>query len=240
VPSGEVTNGPLLLDFARKKRRMIVSTGMSSLGDIENCLSVLAFGLINKKGVEPGVNQFRAAYFSADGQRMLQEYVSLLHCTTEYPAPFDDINLAAMDSMRSAFGLPVGYSDHSTGIEVSVAAVARGAMIIEKHFTLDRAMEGPDHKASLEPQELSLLVSSVRNIERAIGDGLKGPRPSEIKNIVIARKSLVAKTAIKKGEIITADMLIIKRPGSGQSPMNYWNFVGSVALKEYRADEVIV
>jgi len=163
----------------------------------------------------------------------------LLHCTTEYPTPMIDINLKAMDTLSSAFGLPVGYSDHSSGIIVPIAAVAKGAIVIEKHFTLDKTMPGPDHKASLEPNELSAMVKAIRATEIALGDGLKGPRPSELKNKPIARKSLVAGAHIKQGDIFDEDNLVVMRPGTGLSPNHYWNFIGEPAQKEYRAGELI-
>ncbi len=239
LPSGELTNAPLVLAYARTGRDLIISTGMASLAEIEACLGVVAFGLTAPVDAAPSRDQFQAAYFSRAGQQALKERVSLLHCTTEYPAPMEDINLRAMDTLREAFHLPTGYSDHSQGIEVSIAAVARGAGVIEKHFTLDQDMPGPDHRASLEPRELAELVRAVRNVEAALGDGLKGPRPSEIKNMAIARKSLVATTDIKAGQVITPGMLAIKRPGTGLSPMCYWDVLGTPARRDYRADELI-
>lgn len=238
IPSGEITNGPLILKIARTGKRVILSTGMSTLGDIETALGVLAFGYTNPQD-KPSSEAFQAAYFSPEGRKALEDKVTLLHCTTEYPAPFNDVNLKAMDTLRQAFNLPVGLSDHTEGIAVPIAAVARGAVMIEKHFTLDRNLPGPDHKASLEPDELGLMVKSIRQVEEALGSSYKGPAPSEVKNRLIARKSLVALTSLKKGDLLTETNLGIKRPGFGISPMLYWDYLGQRATKDYQADEMI-
>ena len=176
---------------------------------------------------------------SFEGRRLLKEKVTLLHCTTEYPVPFRDINLRAMDELRVRFGVSVGLSDHSVGIAAPVAAVARGAVMIEKHFTLDKTLPGPDHAASLEPDELKAMVRSIREIEEAMGSGIKSPAPSELKNIPVARKSLVAARPIRKGEPFTEENLTVKRPGTGMSPMLYWEMFGKPAPREYQEDEVI-
>lgn len=239
IPSGEITNGPLLLHIARTGRPVILSTGMSTLGEVETALGVLAFGYTCPHD-EPSLDAFQSAYASAEGQQALRKKVTLLHCTTEYPAPFEDVNLRAMDTLRTAFGLPVGYSDHTPGIAVPIAAVARGAVVIEKHVTLDRNLPGPDHKASLEPDELKQMVQSIRQVEQALGSGLKIPFPSEIKNISVARRSLVAACPIKKGERFTGENVIAKRPGNGVSPMLFWDYVGRrQAVKDYLPDEQI-
>lgn len=238
IPSGEITNGPLLLKFAQTNKPLILSTGMSTLDEVETALGVLAFGFINS-GEKPAMGAFREAFLSNEGQTYLKEKVILLHCTTEYPAPFYEVNLKAMDTLRDKFALPVGYSDHTMGIAVPIAAVARGAVIIEKHFTLDRNLPGPDHKASLEPNELKQMISSIRQIELALGDGIKQPTASELKNIAVARKSLVAAKEIKQGELFTAANLGVKRPGTGRSPLEYWDLLGKTANGEYKADEVI-
>ncbi|NQX61920.1 N-acetylneuraminate synthase [Paenibacillus qinlingensis] len=238
IPSGEITNGPLLLNVAKAGRKVILSTGMCTLGDIETALGVLAFGYINSKE-EPSIKHFYESYYSVSGQAALREKVVLLHCTTEYPTPYKDVNLKVMDSMKQSFGLEVGYSDHTLGIEVSIAAAARGAAIIEKHITLDKNLEGPDHQASIDPDELITLVSSIRNIEVALGHSVKLPAASEIKNIEIARKSLVAATEIRLGEVYSVENLTMKRPGTGISPLQYWDFIGKVATRSYGADEVI-
>ncbi len=239
IPSGEITNAPLVLEHARAGCNLIVSTGMATLSDIEAVLGVIAFGLTASSGDAPCREAFSRAYYSDTGQKALKEKVMLLHCTTEYPAPPVDINLAAMDTMRQAFCLPIGYSDHSEGIAIPLAAVARGATLIEKHFTLDKTLEGPDHKASLEPVELKLMIESIRVVEESIGDGVKGPRPSELKNISVARKSLVAAEDIPAGTIFSEDNLTVKRPGSGISPMDYWSVLGKVSPAELSQGEVL-
>jgi N-acetylneuraminate synthase len=239
IPSGDITCAPLLLQAARLRRPLIVSSGMSTLGDVEQALGVMAFGLTRDD--EPrGRADFDEAYANDEGRTALRQFVTLLHCVTQYPAPPASVNLRALDTMASAFGLPVGYSDHTTGIEVSLAAVARGATVIEKHFTLDRSLPGPDHAASLEPGELRRLVASIRNIECALGSPVKHPAPAEAANRGVARRSLVAACPIRCGEIITADMLAAKRPGTGLSPMALWDLVGRPATRDYGIDEAIV
>lgn len=237
IPSGEITNAPLLLKIAQTGKSVILSTGMSTLGEIEDALGVLAFGYLGNSG--PSVAAFRAAYCSAQGQALLLNKVTLLHCTTEYPAPFIDVNLKVMDTLKSAFGLPIGYSDHTEGIAVPIAAVARGAVVIEKHFTLDRALPGPDHKASLEPSELRQMVHSIRDVEQALGVGTKHPTPSELKNLLVARKSLVAACTIRSGESFTAENLAVKRPGNGLSPMQQWDLLGRKTSKDFAVDEPV-
>jgi N-acetylneuraminate synthase len=235
VSSGDITNAPFLLDIARAAQRAILSTGMSTLAEIEAALGVLAFGFI-EPSANPVRNAFEEAYSSDAGQRALRDRVVLLHCTTEYPAPISEVNLRAMDTMSTAFGLPIGYSDHTEGLHVSVAAVARGATLIEKHFTLDRGLPGPDHKASLEPSELNAMVSAIRDLEQALGDGIKRPTASELKNRAIARKSLVIEREVVPGEKL---VLSCKRPGTGLSPFEYWRMADRVATRNYAADEVL-
>lgn len=237
IPSGDITNAPLLLKIAQTGKPVILSTGMSTLGEIEDALGVLAFGYLGNS--EPSIAAFRAAYCSAQGQMCLLNKVTLLHCTTEYPAPIIDVNLKVMDTLKNAFALPVGYSDHTEGIAVPIAAVARGAVVIEKHFTLDRTLPGPDHKASLEPTELSQMVRSIRDVEQALGVGTKHPTPSELKNTAVARKSLVAARTIEAGELFTAENIAIKRPGNGLSPMQYWELLDRMATRFISADEEI-
>ena len=239
IPSGELTNAPLVLQHAQTGADLIVSTGMATLAEVETALGVIAFGYLSKSDIVPSQDAFQTAYFSEEGQKLLQEKVTVLHCTTEYPAPMLDINLKAMDTLATAFNLAVGYSDHSAGIEIPIAAVARGAVLIEKHFTLDKNMEGPDHKASLEPSELKSMVTAIRNVELAIGNGVKGPRPSEIKNKDIARKSLVAAKNIAEGELFTTENLEIKRPGNGLSPYCYWDLLGTTSTVSYAEGELI-
>lgn len=240
IPSGEITNAPLVLQHARTGCDIIVSTGMASLSEIERVLGVIAFGYTVPNDVEPSLDAFESAYYSHEGQEALRKKVVLLHCTTEYPAPFEEINLKAMDTLYSAFNLPVGYSDHSKGISVPIAAVARGATIVEKHFTLDKNMEGPDHKASLDPIELKQMVTAIREIEQSLGNGLKGPMPSEIKNKRIARKSLVANGTIKIGDVFTSENIDVKRPGTGISPDNYWDILGRASTRNYSDGEAII
>lgn len=238
IPSGEITNAPLLLEIARLARPVILSTGMSTLGEIEEALGVLAFGYLNST-TQPSRGAFRQAYVSDEGQALLRGKASLLHCTTEYPAPYAETNLAAMDTLRHAFGLPVGFSDHTEGIAVALAAVARGAIIIEKHFTLDRTLPGPDHRASLVPAELATMVAGIRQVEAAIGDGLKRPSASELKNAPVARRSLVAARGIKAGEMFSEGNLTAKRPGNGVSPMDFWAWQGRKACRDFEEDEPV-
>ena len=190
-----------------------MSTGMSELSEVADAIKVLK---------ENGAGE-----------------ITILHCTTEYPAPYEDVNLKAIDTMKETFGLPVGYSDHTKGLEIPVAAVARGACVIEKHFTLDRNMEGPDHKASIEPDELKQMVDMIRHVEVAIGDGIKKVSPSELKNQDIARKSIIAKTAIKAGDVFTEENITTKRPGSGINPMKWFDLLGKTAKHDYQEDYLI-
>lgn len=238
IPSGEITNAPLLLAAAGGGADIILSTGMSDLDDVRRALGVLAFGYLGGGG-KPGADSFAAAFADTQGRAMLAKKVTLLHCTTEYPAPYEDVNLRAMDTLREAFGLPVGLSDHSPGINVAIAAAARGAVMIEKHFTLDRSLPGPDHKASLEPGELKAMVEGIRQVERALGDGRKIPAPSEIKNMAAVRKCLVARRAIRAGEAFSEDNLAVKRAGGGIAPDRYWDWLGRAATRAYAEDEAI-
>lgn len=238
LPSGEITNAPLLLKAAKTGKPIILSTGMSTLGEIEMALGVLAFGYACNDA-EPSLKAFREAYCSAIGRMMLSEKIILLHCTTEYPAPFSDVNLRAMDTLRNSFGLPVGFSDHTSGIAIAIAAVALGAIVIEKHFTLDRNLPGPDHKASLEPQELKGMVKAIRDVEIALGTFRKAPAPSELKNISVVRKSLVAAKYIRKGECFKEENLTVKRPGNGMSPNLYWDMLGRISDRDYLPDELV-
>lgn len=237
--SGDLTNAPLLLAIARSAKPLILSTGMATLSEVEEALGVLAFGYASPADATPSIAEFRSAYESGAGQQALRNNVALLHCTTEYPTPAGDVNLRAMDTLRLAFGLEVGYSDHTQGTAISLAAVARGATIIEKHFTLDRNLPGPDHKASLEPEELADMVADVRRVEMSLGDGIKRPAESEQPNRIVARKSLVAALPIQAGERFSAENIDIKRPGDGIAPVRYWEFLGRQSLRPYAADEVI-
>lgn len=215
VPSGEITNVPYLQKIGSFNEEIIFSTGMSTLGDIENALAIL---------IDAGTQK---------------ENITVLHCNTEYPTPMHDVNLKAMLTIKHAFGVNVGYSDHTLGIEVSVAAVAMGARVIEKHFTTSNLLEGPDHKASLEPDELKSLVSSIRNIEKAIGTGIKLPTQSEKKNINIARKSIHLGKDIKKGKVLEFDDLVVKRPGNGIDPKFISEIVGCIAKEDLREDTLL-
>jgi len=200
---------------------------------------VLAHGFLRGRRGAPSRREFLQAFSDPKGQALLRRRVTLLHCTTEYPAPFADVNLRAMKTLSKAFGLPVGYSDHTPGIAIPIAAAARGAILLEKHFTLDRGLPGPDHKASLEPMELSAMVAAVRQVESALGSKRKVPAPSELKNIPIARRSLVAAKRIAKGARFTSSNLDAKRPGGGISPMRYWEWLGRRAERAYAPDEPI-
>ena len=226
----------MLLQAARLHQQLIVSTGMSTLTDIEQALGVIAFGL-TRDGVPASRADCEAAYFSAEGREALAHHVTLLHCVTQYPAPPEAVNLRAMDTMAAAFGLPVGYSDHTAGIEIAIAAVARGASVIEKHFTLDRALPGPDHAASLEPDELAQMVRGIRAVELALGQPAKQPALAETGNRNVARRSVVAGRPIARGERLDLDMLACKRPGDGLSPMDIWALQGKVAMRDYAPDE---
>jgi len=215
IPSGEITNIPYLKAIGVLNKKVILSTGMSNLSDIEYALETL---------ISAGTKK---------------ENITILHANTMYPTPMNDVNLKAMNTIKEAFKVNVGYSDHTLGIEIPTAAVALGANVIEKHFTLDKNMEGPDHKASLEPDELKAMVKAIRNIEMALGDGVKKASSSEIPNIKIARKSLVAKKDIKKGEAFSEMNLTIKRPGNGISPKRYYEYIGKISTKDYKEDELI-
>jgi N-acetylneuraminate synthase len=238
IGSGEITNGPLLLDASRSGRKIILSTGMSSIDEISECLSLLAFGYV-AGDQKPCKHAFKEAFSSSEGRKALQQKITLLHCTSEYPAPLSEVNLRAMSKLHSYFCLPVGYSDHTQGIEVGFAAVALGASIIEKHFTLDKSRAGPDHKASLEPKELQDLVSGIRKVEVALGNPKKMPTPSELKNRPVVRKSLVASRDIKKGERFNEENIEAKRPGTGVSPMQYWTWFERTADRDYKKNELI-
>ena len=215
IPSGEITNLPYLRKIGKLKSKIVLSTGMSNLSDIEQAIQVF-----EKAGT-------------------MRNNITVLHCNSEYPTPFQDVNLNAMNTIKEAFKVSVGYSDHTLGIEIPIAAVAIGASVIEKHFTLDKTLKGPDHKASLEPEELKLMVKSIRNIEKALGTGIKKLSKSEEKNISIVRKSIVAAQNIKKGEIFTSKNITVKRPGKGISPMLWDTVIGNKATKNYKIDDKI-
>jgi len=238
IASGEITNAPLLLEAARGGTAIILSTGMSSQDEVEEALGVLAYGYL-EPARRPGRDSFQQAFASLEGKAALADRVTLLHCTTEYPAPIEDANLRAIETLRQAFNLPVGLSDHTPGVLASVAAVALGATVIEKHITLDRNAPGPDHAASLDPLGFAELVESIRATEAALGDGVKEPRPSEMGNRAVARKALRARSAIVKGQSFTADNLAALRPGDGLSPMDWWERLGRPATRAYAPGEAI-
>jgi len=215
IPSGEITNLPLLRYMTRLGKPVLLSTGMATLGEVEAAIQVI------------------------EAAGTPRHFITLLHCTTEYPTPMEDVNLRAMIAMKQTFGVEVGYSDHTPGIEVAIAAAAMGAAVIEKHFTLDKNLHGPDHKASLEPHEFKAMVQAIRNIEFALGDGIKRPSLSELKNRPIARKSIVASQNIKAGELFSEDNLAAKRPGTGISPMCWDEIIGKIARRNFAVDELI-
>jgi N,N'-diacetyllegionaminate synthase len=215
IPSGEITNLPYLIKVAKLKLPIVMSTGMANMQEVKEALAVLIAHGINK------------------------EDVTILHCNTEYPTPMKDVNLLAMKTIEKELGVEIGYSDHTLGIEIPIAAVTLGATVIEKHFTIDKTMEGPDHKASLEPNELKAMVAGIRAIELAMGNGIKTPSESEQKNIKVARKSLVALTDIKEGEVFNESNITVKRPGTGISPMKWNEVLGSRASRNYKADELL-
>jgi N-acetylneuraminate synthase len=238
VGSGDLTNGPLLLTFARSGLPIIVSTGMATLGDIESALAVIAFGVTVPSG-QPTRADLAQAYERALRSGSLKDRVTLLHCTSSYPAQPEDVHLTAMSTMGQAFGLPVGYSDHTVGIAVGLAAAARGASILEKHFTLDRQAAGPDHAASLEPGGLRDLVDGVHAINAALGVPTKFPTSAERDTMIAARRSIVASRPIRRGEIFDTTNLHMLRPGSGRTPLDIWELLGRSASRNYATNELI-
>ena len=238
LPSGEITNAPLLFETARLGQQIVLSTGMSTLSDIEDALGFLALGYLAPDAA-PSLETARDAYTWPEARSVLAANVTLLHCTTEYPAPFADVNLRVLGTLRAAFGLRVGFSDHTPGLAAPVAAVALGAQVVEKHLTLDKSLPGPDHQASLEPAEFAALVTVVRQVEQALGSPVKLPAVSEKPNRAVARKSLVAAQPIRAGEAFTAANLTLKRPGTGVSPLHFYDYLGRAAERDFAADEVI-
>lgn len=234
--SGELTNGPILLAAGRSDMQILLSTGMGSLAEVEEALGVIAFGL-TRRGTPTGRADFSEVLLEPTSWAVLRDRVTLLHCTTDYPAAVEDTNLRAIDTMRAAFGLPVGYSDHTKGNSMSLAAVARGATMIEKHFTLDRTMAGPDHAASVEPKELAQLVREIRAVEAALGTGIKQPSPAEVLNRPIVRKSVVAARNIPKGHLLTVDDLATKRAGGALSAIMLWDLVGRTTITDFETDQ---
>jgi len=239
IASSDLVTAPLLLAAARANLPVILSTGMARMEEIETALGIMAFGYTAAETAQPGREAFKRAYAATAGQAALKAHITLLHCTSEYPSTAEDANLRAMETMHKAFGLPVGLSDHTPGTTVAIAAVALGACVIEKHLTLDKSLPGPDHGASLDPMEFAELVKAIRMVETALGDGDKRPRPSEMKNKSVARKSLVAMSPIAKGEILTSTNLGTLRPGSGISALNYFDWLGRPATRNYAIGDVI-
>lgn len=238
VSSGDLTNAPLLLEIARRGVEVLLSTGMSTLGEIEQALGVLAFGYASPDAT-PSRAAFAEAWRSAAGRELLRRRVTLLHCTTEYPAPCGEVNLRCLATLRSAFELPVGFSDHTEGIAVALGAAALGACVIEKHLTLDRALPGPDHRASLEPGPFGEMVAGIRQIESALGSAIKAPTEHELRNRPVARKSLAVVRPIRAGEPFTEENLGTRRPGSGLEPMAYWEWLGKTAARDHKEEEFL-
>lgn len=236
IPSGEITNHPLVYAHAKSGLDIIVSTGMATIGEIEQALMVVAGGYLEQQG-ESVSFQWEQAYANEKAQAMLQEKVTVLHCVSEYPAPADALNLNAIKRIKKMFGLSAGYSDHSLGIWAPISAVTLGATVIEKHFTLDKTLPGPDHQASLDPQELKQMVEGIRNVEVALGNGVKRPVAAEVVNREPIRKSLVVAAPLKKGEVITEEHLAVKRPEKGMSPSRYWEVLGQEASRDYQAGD---
>tara|TARA_B100000446_G_scaffold46105_3_gene42197 strand:- start:38842 stop:39921 length:1080 start_codon:yes stop_codon:yes gene_type:complete len=239
IPSGELTNGPLLLAFARSGCDLILSTGMANSDEVERALALIGWGMTIPTRLPSGEQEFREAWHDELVRERLCDKITVLHCTSQYPAPPETVNLRAMNTLSQQFGLPVGYSDHTAGISIPVAAAAKGAVVIEKHFTLDRNMTGPDHRASLEPMELTQMVAGVRSVELALGDGVKAPHNCEKNTADVARRSLVAAESISAGKVFTHQNVVARRPGTGVSPMRYWDLIGTVAKRDYLAGELL-
>ncbi|MGQ7274403.1 N-acetylneuraminate synthase [Marinobacter sp. V034] len=237
VPSGEITNGPLLLAFAQTGKELIISTGMATLSEVEQALAIVAYGYAHD-GEPESMEQVWHFWSTPDAHVCLNSRVSLLHCTSQYPTPMKEVNLSAIGTLKNAFGLPVGYSDHTQGLVIPIAAVALGASVIEKHFTLDRTLPGPDHKASLEPGELTELVSNVRDIELAMGSGVKKPQPSEWDTRQAARQQVIFSEPVERGTRIKRRSLTTARCGRGLTPVSLWGMVGKAAPESYQKGDV--
>ncbi len=239
IGSGELTNAPFLLEVARCAKQVILSTGMSTIAEVLSALGVIAFGMTNDQTSNPSLTACEKALASDAGREVIRQRVTLLHCTTDYPTSPTDINLRAMHTLREKFGCQVGLSDHSVGTHVAVGAVAMGATVIEKHLTTSRNLTGPDHKASLEPEEFKTLVANIRDIEVAFGSAEKNPTANEMKNQQVARRSIVASKPIKLGETFTTENIVVKRPGTGQSPFKYWDLLGTKSTRDIAENEMI-
>ncbi len=238
IASGEITNPLLLLNAGKSQKPVILSTGMSTLKDIQTALEILVFGYLNN-GDEPSYENFTKAFCTAEGQDLLKEKVTILHCTTNYPAPYDELNLNVIETMQKAFRVDVGYSDHSKGFLASCIAVSKGATIVEKHFTLDNDLPGPDHKASLNPQDLKDLVINIKKTEEMLGRSEKIPSHGELETAALVRRSIVAGGDISEGEVFTEENLKLKRPGTGLGPENYFDLIGKESKKTYKLDDFI-
>ena len=238
IPSGEITNAPLLWAFANTKKPMILSTGMATMGEVESAVAILSHGISHDK--EPNNLQEVMEYWSSEeAHSLVKKQVTLLHCTSQYPTPMQNVNLLAMDTLQNTFNLPVGYSDHTEGNLVPIAAVARGAKVIEKHFTLDRTMEGPDHKASLEPEQLVRMVKEIRDVEVALGNGIKRPQVNEWSIRRAARQQVITNKKISAGSVIKRDDITTARCGHGKSGTDLWGLVGSIASQNYNLGDVV-
>lgn len=238
IGSGELTNAPFLVAAAATGLPIILSTGMGTLAEVGQALGALAWSYLGGLGV-PGRQAFEASRATDEGRHILRRKVVLMQCTTSYPTPMNQANLRAMTTLEEAFGLPVGFSDHTPGIALATASVALGAVVVEKHLTLDRHSPGPDHAASIEPSELAQLVRAVRDVEAGLGDGQKRPMPCELENVAVARKRLTALRPIRRGELFTAANLGAKRPGNGRSPSDWWGLLGTPADRDYGVDDPI-
>jgi N-acetylneuraminate synthase len=239
IASGEITNAPLLVAAGRSSLPLILSTGMSTIDDVRGALGAVAWGMMRSEDPVDVDAEFPRALEEARGSELLEPRITVLHCTTQYPTPPNAVNLRAMQTLASAIKLPVGFSDHTTSTSIAAAAVALGATVVEKHFTLDRRLPGPDHAASLEPTELAELVRNIREIEQALGDGVKAVQPAERQNVAVTRKSVVAAAPIAAGVRFTEANLAIKRPGTGISPFRYWRLLEREATRDYEPDEAI-
>ena len=239
IGSGELTNAPFLLEVARCAKQVILSTGMSTIAEVQSALGVIALGMTNDPTLNPSLTACEKAFASDAGREVIRQRVTLLHCTTDYPTSPTDINLRAMLTLREKFGCQVGLSDHSVGTHVAVGAVAMGATVIEKHLTTSRNLTGPDHKASLEPEEFKTLVANIRDIQVAFGSAEKNPTANETKNQQVARRSIVASKPIKLGETFTTENIVVKRPGTGQSPFKYWDLLGTKSTRDIAENEMI-
>jgi N-acetylneuraminate synthase len=238
IPSGELTNGPLIWEFAKSGLDIIVSTGMANMSEIEDALAVIAHSY-NFEEMPSNINEVRKIFCNKKVKNTLKDKVTILHCTTQYPTEPQYVNLKAMQSIKEKFCLEIGYSDHTKGISIALAAAASGASIIEKHFTIDRMLPGPDHGASLEPNELKEMIKGIRDIEKCLGDGIKKPQKDEEKMKLSARKQIIAANLIKKGSLINIDDLSTARCGKGMNPNDIWDLVGKISKNSYNAGEII-